>query len=327
MTVTFRGPISSSLQRDSDGHRTYKVVYCVLTTEPGEGPISVMQASGLPAVGDTYSYGSESDPYAFCHPDFQITPETRETWGPTRWRVEVTFSTKPLRRCQETNIEDPLLEPPQISGSFVSEDVEVSQDRFGKPITNSAFEPFQGDLVKFRQSRPQVKISMNVGTLDLAFLSNYVNKVNSDTLWGLPKRCVLLSSLSWERLVWGTCSFYYKLNYEFLINPDTFDRDLVDQGTRVLRGFWIEQQDETGRTYYTWSVDSNADRCNPLDYVKWKDLNGDNQFILLDGEGRPLPIMPLDLCSTGTGSIVPGKIHVEYYGEVDFLDLGIPETL
>lgn len=240
MSARSIGPISWSMTRDEDGQRDYTVVFRV-TSDEVIGPALALQASDLPQEGDTWSFpeaNGESDEWAWCRYNTKVTPVLSKHEPTKDWDLEFLFSTKPVKRCQDTQIEDPLLIPPKISGSFVRYTEEAAYDRFGYPILNSAFEMMRGPKVEFDGNRPQVKIEMNVAQLNLALVQAMVDKLNAYPLWGLPRRCIKLSAAPWERKFYGTCNVYFTYTLEFDIRYDTFDRVLLDEGTKVLNGHW-----------------------------------------------------------------------------------------
>ena len=317
-TILHDGQRTWSMTRDSDGHRTYKVKHLVESATT-DGPFNVLATAGLFLPGAAWSFDDDFDIWAFCRPDAVVNPINEKE--PNKWwEVEQTFSTKPLNRCTDTPIEDPLLEPPKVSGSFVKFTTAATHDRFGEPIVNSAHEQFRGPAVEFDDNRPTVKIEMNLAFLDLSLISSMVDTVNDSTLWGLTSRKIKLSNVSWERKVYGECSYYYTLMLEFEINFDTFDRDLLDEGTKVLRGHW-------SNTTGFWVLDNIAgeepNSSNPGHFIRFKDRNNENARVILNGSGVPAGVG----VGTGSGSVagdIPGEVHVEYYGESNFLLLGIP---
>lgn len=291
-----QGRVNWTGSRDKEGHRSYSITWLVYSTT-NEGPEQVGGASGLAAVGSSWAYGADLDVWARCYPNLKIKPVIKREPG-RWWEVEQTFSTKPLTRCQDTEIENPLNEPAEISGSFVKYTKEITKDRNGDPVESSSHEMFRGSAVEFDDNRPTVSIGMNVLTLPLSTFTPMVDTVNDAALWGLPARRVKLSNVSWERLLYGTCTFYYRLNYEFDIRMDGngFDRVLIDEGTKVLK--------------------PGGDANDPRDFQVYKDANGENTRVLLDGSGRAL--------SDGAN---PHEITLEYYDESNFLLLGIPTSL
>lgn len=299
MAASSSGIKRISLDRDDDGHRTLNATYLVraLVTE---GPLTVMAASGLPATGSTWNGASkftESDAWMFCTPYCKVSPQVTDE-ETTAWLVEKRFTTNPTKRCQDAAIENPLSEPDRIGGSFVKYTREATLDRFGKRITNSAFEQFRGASVERDYNRPTVSIEKNLATLPLSTFAPMIDTLNDATLWGLPARCIKLSNVSWTRKVYGTCTYYYTVGYEFDIDNNTFDRDVLDEGTRHLA--------------------PGGSVGNPRHYVAYRDpVLGDAGRCILDGSGG--------LWDGTTGSA--GEIHIEFYAESNFLTLGIPSSL
>ena len=265
------------------------------------------------------------------------------------------------KSCKDFQFSDPLEEPDRISGSFVKFVEEAAYDRYDQRITNSAHEQIRGPQVEFDGNRPQIVIEQNVADLQLPMLSAMVDTVNKYSLWGLPPRCIKLSEAPWERKFYAGCAIYFtrKLTFDIrhrwtggvdrippgltgtgtgtqlgpagtgtgtdqLGTPvyngrlETFDRFIADEGTKAISGH-IDKN--TGK----WVLDnvggSAPNPLNPLHFVRYKDRNGENSRVILDGHGRPWDFAGL---TTGTGDDTEGKIFVEKYGESDFRLLGIP---
>lgn len=303
------------MERDDEGHRNYTVVHLVRTTdEANDGPQTVLNTPGLPAIGSTWNFGNDSDLYAFCTPRASVAiHKEREGDPPNTWRVEQLFTSEPLFRCQDTNIEDPLLEPQKISGGFTKYTEEAVTDRFGNILTSSSHELFRGPTVEIDRNRPNVRIEQNVATLGLATFSQAIDNVNDAVLWGLPARTVKLSDVSWERKYFGVCNVYYTRIFTFDINYDTFDRNILDEGTKVLNGHW-------NTTTGAWTLDningSPPDKSNPTHFIRFKDKNGENARVILNGNGEPL-----------TNGAVPVYRDTEFYPQTNFLTFGIPTLL
>jgi hypothetical protein len=232
-------PISWSLDIDEMTYRNYSATFMVKTTDPMDGPGVVSLTPGLPQMGAPYQLGNDTDQWAFCYPNMKISIAQEKKGDKNRfWEVEMKFSTKPLNLCLTVPITDPLLQPQEASGSFVKYTKPGFYDRFGNPITSSSFELFQGPQNEWDGNRPTVKLSQNVSSLDLALFGSYLDCLNQFPIWGVPARCVKLSSATWQRKAYGICSFYYTREFEFDINTETFDRTIVDHGTKVLHGHW-----------------------------------------------------------------------------------------
>ena len=224
--------------RDSDGYTTYKVKWLV-RGETTDGPAAALLTPGLPVYGTPWAIDNDVDLWAWCRWDATMTPYYGGQEGePGKYfLIEQTFSSKPPddKKCKDNQPTDPLLEPQKISGSFVKYTEEATYDRFGDPIENSSFEQIRGPQNEWDKNRPQVRIEQNVPSLQIALLAQMQDTLNDATLWGLPKRCIKLSDVSWERKFYGSCYVYYTRNLTFDIRYETFDRDLLDEGTKVLR--------------------------------------------------------------------------------------------
>ena len=347
MTIYNRGIKKFSGGRDDEGHREYRVTHLIETTVPynsntniGDGPEAISGASGLPAFGEYWNYGSDEDLWAFCHPQRSVRAfNQKEGESVAFWLVESLFSTKPLSRCMTSAWGDPLLEPQKISGSFQKYTIEAFKDRNDKPITSSSHEMLRGPQVEFDANRPSVRIEQNVSTLQLDLVSSMVDKLNDDTLWGLGSRRIKLSNFSWEEKWYGTCTYYYTRVFDFDVRNnenDLFDRDLLDEGTKVLNGHWAAANECSGGSNL-WVLDNVCeaapDKDNPQHFNRYKDLHDENTRVILDGKGMPADSVVQGM---GTGTVVgtgtdstdpPGQIRVEYYREADFTLLGIPTDI
>jgi hypothetical protein len=301
MAATVKGRHSWTVRRDDEGHREYKIRWKV-ESETSDGPANVLLASGLPLPGTVWGsvpslFESDSDPWAWCRLEADV-----QAWQPPdgggrhkHWLIEQTFSTKPGKRCCDQQFDDPLLEPPKISGTFVRYTEEGNYDRFGDPIRTSSHEVIRGPHNEWDASRAQVTIEMNLPSLDLQLLASSVDTVNDDWLWDLPPRSIKLSGSSWQRKFHGQCNVYFTVSLEFDIKYEGWDRDLDDEGTCVIRGSWV-QAAGTDDQYYWQPVRVRSavtqalvdiDHTNPVNFQRYKDLNGENRRVVLDGQGRP----------------------------------------
>lgn len=284
MAVTYLGPVKWSCTRDEEGQREYKLVSKVkgLTSD---GPQQVLECPGLPQYGDPWVIGNDVDEWAFCKWDATITPHA-EGEPNTHFLVEQTFSSKPTesKSCHESPATDPLLEPAKISGGFQKYTEEAAEDQFGAPILNSAHEQIRGPQVEFDRNRPTVKIEQNLPSLSFGLQCALIDCVNDSVLWNIPERCIKLSSVQWERKFYGSCNIYYTRTCEFDINIDTFDRLILDEGTKVLHGEWNA---ETGDWDTIQINGEDPDPYNPAHFDKFVDRKGDPCKVVLNGAGLP----------------------------------------
>jgi hypothetical protein len=303
-----------TLHIDADGHRTYTakfVVECATTDGPGQ----ISRAVGLPTPGSHWAFGSDLDTWAFCTPEVTVEPELKDEPN-TQYIVTKTFTTKPKNgsKCQDYRPENPLDEPMEVSGDFELKPEEGLYDRFNKMITNSAWEPIRGAQNEWDMDFMKVKVKQNVPLLQYSLLCAMINTVNSVPLWGQPKRCWRVTGIGWVRKSYGNCIFYYERNFEFTLDKRTHDRDILDEGTKALHGVndkgnWVITPMDTG-------VD--PDRFNPLHFVQYKDVNGENARCILNGFGVPVgqavqgdySVKTAEARSTGLGYAVGDQVQV-----------------
>lgn len=237
MTVISVGPRNISMVRDDDGHRTYTVTRHFRSDNYADGPETVLQSvNTLFPPGATYLEGNDYDPWAFLTPDLSISPHSDVQEGEpcADWIVTLKYTTKPMSRCNDTQIENPLLEPFGISGDFVHISREARRDKDGKPLLHVNYERMVGSEVEEKISSPTVSISFNSSVLPLNTITLLLNKVNDAPLWGFPKRCVRFMDAKWERLLYGTCFYYYKITFTFETNIETHDKFIPAVGYKTL---------------------------------------------------------------------------------------------
>lgn len=271
------------MQRDSEGHREYRVTHKV-RADPTDGPYNVLSTAGLPLPGSVWFFRGDVDIWAWCKWDAQVIP-LKEDDGPTRlWSVEQTFSTKLPEICRTSQTTNPLLEPQTISGNWESTNKEIAFDRFGRAIRTSSHELIRGPIVEFEDPTILIKISQNVPLLQLEMLNLMQGTVNMYPLWGVGPRLIRLKSVSWERKFQGNCGVYYTRNFEFAVKRDGWDRDIWDEGTLVLNGHW----DPISGLWVLDDINGQTpDHTNPTHFKKAIDREGNTRKLALDGVGKP----------------------------------------
>lgn len=285
------------MTRDREGHREYKIEHLVRTSQ-GNGPAAALTCPGLPTPGSEWLFDHEVDLWATCKLDADVQPYSLKSGEPpTHYTVTQTYSSKgDDKKCKDEQQDDPLLQPPKVSGNSNKFNEEATKDRFGKAIKNSSHEPFKGTQVEYEEYRDSVKVEQNVADPNQGYVLPYQmrNTVNDLPLWGFPSRSIRLAGAPWERKFYGHCSIYYTRTLEFEIyikkDPDTgayvsgWDRDLQDEGAKVLNGHWDPASPQ-------WVVDRiglvAADSSNPAHFIKAVDRKGNPMHVILDGAGRP----------------------------------------
>lgn len=326
MTLLNHGMLDWWGGRDADLHRNYWVRFLVETDSELDGPQTITFAPGLPLVGSSWGYGNDNDAYALCQPT--LTCETVVKNEPNfLWVLKYDFSTRPWRTCCSQAITNPLSQPAQISGSFVTYQERVCKRRDtvdsygdtvpGTMILSSSLQPV---YVQVDKSRAAVSITQTVLNLGLSTFTPMLNTLNDATLWGMPKRCIKLRNVPWRRLNWGLCTFYYQRTLEFDVDSKTFDEtELADTGNRIVDDKWPGYTrigcTGTGTSTMAGTVDTKDVR----NFVVYTDKRGNiGSKVPLNGHG--------ELCSNPLvhKHVIP---KAEKYNESNFLTLGVPTTL
>lgn len=341
-TGVLDGHVEWSMTRNKKGHREYKIVHRVIGSSDvgvADGPFSILNTPGLPIPGAYWVIDGDVDLDAYCRRDAKVTQISKDGERSPYWLVEQLFSTEPEEECflrvgtgtgTGDPVDDPLLKPPVISGGFIKDTIQAEYDKDSVPILNSAFEKLRGQGTVFDKSRPNVRITMNEATLNLTTLAANIDNVNDSTMWGFDPRCVKLSDITWEQKYYQGCNCYFAITYEFEINTDTFDRCVLDEGTKVLWGEWNQNNEWTLVNIGPFGLGVPPDPTNPAHFRRYVDPAGNMTRVILDGTGKPATsVSPVSLIDCGgTGGGEAGSIFVAYYPETNFiLNLGIPEDL
>ena len=314
---------------DEEGHRNYTIEFHVRGTTT-DGPYAVMTTPGLFLPGAVWSVDDDFDQWAFCTKRMQVKPLGKDRAKNKHWLVTQYFTTKPGKKCQDEEVEDPLLQPPKVNGDFSKYTEEGIIDRFGEPIVNSSWELLKGPNNEWDANRPKVYVEQNVPLLQLDIVAQMIDTLNDDVMWGFPARWWKLSNCPWEKKYYGQCNIYYTRKLEYELKYGGWDRDILDEGTKALHGRWRiagDGVDAGGNSMWTCLFLTQGDTSvapdenNPAHFVRVTDKKGDSMTVLLDGHGLPLVI------GNGTDeSQDPQYIHVEKYEEADQFILGIPPT-
>jgi hypothetical protein len=312
---------------DDDGNRTYTATYLVqLDMYAGETMADAPDAEDLPQPGDSF----EVDGDAIRTQKEAAKIHKEQEGDPFEYvAVEMEFTTKAnSSSCAEAKIDNPLMQPPKLSGNFVKVTEEARFDRFGHPILNPAGELMRGPQVEFDENHPEIHIKQNVADLELDMLSRMSDTLNMDWLWGFPPRTIRFTPGPWEENWYGGCLCYYtrELIFEIIckqyagvfshqtgtgtgIAPEyvgdtkTWDRVLLGEGTKVLRGRW--DKDPSSQYYKCWRVDKSivrGGRRSASDFIRFKDWNGENARVVLDCYGTPAHTRIVYDGDVGTGT-------------------------
>jgi hypothetical protein len=349
-------PVDFSMEEDEEGHKTYKVTVRVEDTssEVGQAGVGFESPHSIRTlVRNTHppgellsSTGFESnnpEPWAYLLPNARVYRDPKVV-GPTRfWLVDLTYTTRYVKRpVSSDEREDPYLERDKRSGGNVKYTEEATHDRHGKRITNSSLEQIRGPQNEWDMGRSTVRIEQISPTLELELVESAKNAVNSAEMWNLPARCWKLSDFTWDELFWAHQTIFRRVfTFESWTRKDPttglvgsgWDRDVLDEGTKVLRGRW--QNFGTAATpIWSWVLVGNPNPANPGDYIRFQDQNGNITRVILDGTGRPYsPVAGATTTAcTQCSSGAPTRWHVQnawpvYYSSISWVVDGVAGNL
>lgn len=321
MSATVLGRIAWKKDVDDEGYSVYKLRNLIKTTDPEDGPDTVMNAAGLPTTGSYWNYGNDSDFSAYCYPTMSVAP-VYDVEKCIYWISENTFSSKPLSKDASGGGggggggDGTVI---SISGSFTqatkktSKCIDPDNPLAFTTIRSSSHETIE---VEKEIDRPTVEIEQNVVDLGPGGFGQMVlmiNTLNDAPLWGLPERSIMLKNIQWSRNLYDPVNVYKRtISFEARWPglQDSWDLDdILDCGWKVLRGKWVGND---------WVVDGDADVANPMDFIIFKDKWGERfseKAALIDGVPLTDPTNPQFLPT------------VKLYTTSNFLLLGIPTTL
>lgn len=236
MTILATDCLSAESGVDGEGNRTYGVTWAIWTDVATVGPIAVRNALGL-TYSSYYQFYDEQDLGAFFD-GVDVQGINLDQSGRLRRYATVKYTTRPKKRCDEAQIDNPLLQPEKRSGSFAQFQTPLVKDIFGAAYTNAAGHPLF-DAVK-DDSRPSLVIQKNFPLSHLPVLWSYRDAVNIDTFYGKPKRQWKVMRIAWDEVFLGTCASYAAVTLEFQHDPDMWDFEHVNAGFYELTAGGIQ---------------------------------------------------------------------------------------
>lgn len=329
------GPVSWSCQQERDKSRTYRVKYKVRIDPAMHGPYTALNAGGLPLVGSVWNDAPSTavvnqDVWAWftaersAFPWKSDKPEDNQYMG-----VECVATTKPMQDCLADGFDNPLAIRDRVRIETVNYQKEAVYDVDGFPILNSAWEQIRGHQVEFDNHRLRVYIEQYTASLELDLIQSLMHHLNDAALWGFDPRHVKLSHFDGEPRYYTNCTQYWLRRLVFDI-ADDFDRCVLDEGTKALRGKW--DKNPASSTYGQYILGTNSissfpfiepvNPNNPRDFIQYQDWTGNPTRVILDGFGVPYD----PIYGTGTARNI-GQICIQYYDEGNLLLLGIPLSL
>lgn len=284
-------PLTSVLSIDEKLHRTYTSKYKVIDNYKSS-PYEIAQAAGIPTYGTYYQWFNDFDLWAFAKSIKISEPERMEnkdgrSEGLAQYIATVVHSTVPAEGSTDPSNqqprENPLDDPPVISGSFSPFFKQVYRDNAGSQIENSAKHPYVPP-VEIEDHHLTLNISFNTATIDLSQWADFRGAVNSGAIWGLEERQVKLKRWGWKIQYAGNQFSFIKHDFEFLISFEETPSSAGD----ICKGKSYANK----KGFYTVRPNSG------MIYYEGGNIDEDHEMEFKDSQDQPLTT-PAPLTCTG----------------------------
>lgn len=305
MTTTIRG-ISVNNRDGSenlDGVRELTVEYKVESNDKRDGVLTALATAGIPNIGDIYQAGNESDA-GMVVVNKQAAPVDN---CPFEWTVTVTCSNDieddPVGFVYQDN---PLAKPAEISYGFQTRRILIPgqyNNPVGPPSSHDweqgIFAP-NGELFdpqpEAEIDEPILTIKKNKSVAEVSgqdFMS-LNNCVNADPFQNAEVRQLRLKIPQAIRQWHKSVGYYFEVTYTMAYRYETWDIQLLNQGTYYFAG---------GKPAATWSTTQNR--------LTKKDDAGNPLIVNLTTNG--------DINTTAT----PTFTRIRFFREINFGSLGL----
>lgn len=219
--------------------RKYVRVFRVVMTSTGDGPATARDAGGIPLVGQPYSTGTESDPFAF------VESKRADRSAENAYDVTVNYSSL----APDEDQSDPLTADVQYTWAAVEYEEPVDKDVSGNKIITTANEPFLPGSITRRTYNVVLTITRNETSWDGSTALSYLGTINSAGFLGAAAKTVMLTNISPQFLKTDDGIDYVRITYEFTYDKRTFTKKILNQGFKFKSGgltYLICERNEQG---------------------------------------------------------------------------------
>lgn len=161
-----------------DGGLRITRIFYVRTTANSDGPYTVINAAGLPGIGDSYTNGTESASGIILK---RIRPK-RHRDQPLLWTVECEYEEQVIDG-EGAEAGAPEARPTKYTWSTIQEPNDIEVDTTGQKTQNSAGDVFLSG-VQVDKSAASLTIERNESSFDRPAMEAYINTLNSTPIFG-----------------------------------------------------------------------------------------------------------------------------------------------
>jgi hypothetical protein len=257
----------------------------------GDGPGTAIAATGL-AIGDRYITINAQDQNAF------VTSMNAQNGGredPLLWTVTVEYGWYSVNEVGGGPEINPLLMPIDVSWEFKDYEHVVMMDIDGKPVLNSAGDPYDPPLI-INVPNQIMTVVRNEATYSVPLAYLYRNSINSGSFAGQSAFFAKCFGITPKNVFNPNIGWYYQVTYQFeFMNPRNSADGKGFKKTELDRGLRIKDPKDATKLIHV--VLNSVPITQP---------------VLLDGTGKQLPI-------GGTAVFNDFRVFPELdFGEFDF---------
>jgi len=275
---------------------TFITVFLVISDSVSEAPANVLNASGVPTIGDVHPTETSA---------FVTNKSVEQTDSRNVYLVNVNYQTRALGGETGDNLvaENPTDEDPVITWSLESETVVIESDIKFQPIDNTNGELFDPPLTK-NKNRLQINITRNEKEeqFDPIDILLFVDTINENAMFisglSVPAKVARIVEISAQSRQFNS-TLYWEVNYRIVFDPEEWILKILNQGF----------------TAKTLKLGASGDNI-VTGFIPIRDI---------DGKKVKKPVL---LTEEGFVKKEVDKIHevpFDIYTEIDFKRLGLPE--
>lgn len=226
---------------DREFQRDYTRRFRVICDVPNQSEISILTHPKIPKPWQPH----DRDPFSYAD-----VPQVTQEKNKYHWIVEVDYTSDVDTGEKQEN---PLEWAAEIDWSSQEFQRLAFLDRDGKPILNTAGDPFEGGGLPVEDSFWTINVEKNVPSVPKKLVTeNYASSVNQDALQidgiNFPP-----NTLKAKRITISRRKFHKKLRYRTLVvtyqsKPETWTQEVLNRGYNQLVASFVAQPNSDERT-------------------------------------------------------------------------------
>jgi hypothetical protein len=220
-------PMRSTTNRQ--GQTSYSITY-IIETDALDHP-KVIEAALPYATGDPFTFNGYTDSKALAETGSVVIKGKYEEGDTVGWIAEATINFSQLENSQIPT--SPLDSPAKRSFKTENQEEVINFEiDSGNLIANIVGDPYDPPVTR-RVAKGRLTITQNESAFNPSLLS-YLNTINTDAFLGFPAGWICCVGVGADGPNYQNDIQYDVVQYEFLIDPNGFDKQVLNAGMREL---------------------------------------------------------------------------------------------